>query len=238
MRTLPYRIVNVFCPPNCTLQGNALCVFELDEKIDISTSEMQQLARQLNLSETTFLHPNTGPHRMVRIFTPTTELPFAGHPTLGTSFVAHSIDGECTALQMQAGTIPVSNCQDYWKLSANPAKFRTENVDKVHQLICLAEEYVQGTEFPPTWVNSGIEQLLMQVVSVDRLMQARPNFELINALGDSSGMILVWVKEGDKITSRFFSQEVNQIIEDPGTGSACANLGRLFQSRNHFGVFK
>src|ERR1700733_6607400 len=82
---LPYRIVNVFTSAGDRLSGNPLCVFEDGHELD--TERMQALARQLNLSETTFVLPSERATARVRIFTPAFEMPFAGHPTLGTAHV-------------------------------------------------------------------------------------------------------------------------------------------------------
>ena len=88
---LAYRIVNVFTVGDDPFSGNPLAVFE--DAADVSDEQMQSIARQLNLSETTFV---TGPggdgvDADVRIFTPEYELPFAGHPTLGTAYVVSAL---------------------------------------------------------------------------------------------------------------------------------------------------
>ena len=83
-----YRIVNVFTVDGDRFSGNPLCVFE--DARGLSDHTMQALARQMNLSETTFVLPPTDPAHAdarVRIFTPSFEMPFAGHPTLGTASV-------------------------------------------------------------------------------------------------------------------------------------------------------
>ena len=94
---LAYRIVNVFTVGDDPFSGNPLAVFE--DAADVSDEQMQAIARQLNLSETTFV---TGPggdgvDADVRIFTPEYELPFAGHPTLGTAYVVSSLRSGCRA---------------------------------------------------------------------------------------------------------------------------------------------
>jgi len=83
---LAYRLLNVFTVAGDRLSGNPLCVFE--DGRGLEPAVMQALARQLNLSETTFVLPATRPEATarVRIFTPDFEMPFAGHPTLGTAF--------------------------------------------------------------------------------------------------------------------------------------------------------
>src|SRR3954454_9185386 len=95
-----YRIVNVFTQNRGALTGNPLCVFEDGSGLDDAT--MQALARQFNLSETTFILPSTKATARVRIFTPSYEMPFAGHPTLGTAHVVRSLRdaGDAIALEM------------------------------------------------------------------------------------------------------------------------------------------
>src|SRR6476660_3178411 len=98
-----FRIVNVFTVGDDRFSGNPLCVFE--DARGLSDAQMQALARQMNLSETTFVLPgegaNGGPR--VRIFTPGFEMPFAGHPTLGTASVVAT--GESVTLSMIAGNV-------------------------------------------------------------------------------------------------------------------------------------
>ncbi len=104
MATHPFRIVNVFTRAQGALTGNPLCVFESGS--GLSTEAMQALARQFNLSETTFILPSSRADARVRIFTPTYEMPFAGHPTLGTAQVCRALKlGERCAGTGDAGRI-------------------------------------------------------------------------------------------------------------------------------------
>ena len=89
MATHPFRIVNVFTQAQAPFTGNPLCVFENGG--GLSSDEMQALARQFNLSETTFILPSTRANARVRIFTPAYEMAFAGHPTLGTAHVCRAL---------------------------------------------------------------------------------------------------------------------------------------------------
>ena len=102
-----FRILNVFARETA-LSGNPLAVFEDARGLDDST--MQALALQFNLSETTFILPSTVATARVRIFTPTFEMPFAGHPTLGTAHVVrdHLRCGDALSLEMLAGIVPVN----------------------------------------------------------------------------------------------------------------------------------
>src|SRR5258706_10286671 len=98
-----YRLVNVFTVNGAKLSGNPLAVVEDARGMDDAT--MQALALQFNLSETTFILPSTRATSQVRIFTPTFEMPFAGHPTLGTAHVVRALQGagDTVTLEMRVG---------------------------------------------------------------------------------------------------------------------------------------
>src|SRR6201995_5732459 len=111
-----FRIVNVFAIPGAPLSGNPLCVFE--DGRGLGDAHMQALALQFNLSETTFLFPSERASARVRIFSPSYEMPFAGHPTLGSAHVVRSLRGEgpdaALTLELKAGVIPVRAQADTW----------------------------------------------------------------------------------------------------------------------------
>src|SRR5216110_2234715 len=121
---LRYRTLNVFTAGGARLSGNPLCVVEDGSGLD--AAQMQALARQFNLSETTFILPTKRAAALVRIFTPAYEMPFAGHPTLGTAHVARALRGagDAVTLEMKAGVIPVTAESDHWTLEANPPRHR------------------------------------------------------------------------------------------------------------------
>ncbi|KAJ3294757.1 hypothetical protein HDU79_010492 [Rhizoclosmatium sp. JEL0117] len=236
-KRVPYRLVNVFCPTASRLQGNALCVFE--DGTGLTSDEMQGLALQFNLSETTFLFPPSTKHasKRARIFTPGTELPFAGHPTLGSSFVTSKLDGTCTALETGAGIIPVSNSGDVWSLKANKATFSPLSIPATTfaPLFSLTPEDFTS-QIPYTTVNVGIPQLMLQLTSTEALFRVTPPTTSAMDSLNSDG-ILLFVMNGNSITSRFFFRDTYAVFEDPGTGSACANLGRLLQREGFRGRF-
>src|SRR5262249_31817286 len=101
----PYYVIDVFT--DTPLEGNQLAVFPDGQPF--SDEQMQRIARELNLSETTFLSPpEGGGHARMRIFTPAAELPFAGHPILGTAFfVGESIGGDKVRLETRKGLVPL-----------------------------------------------------------------------------------------------------------------------------------
>src|SRR6516164_11675939 len=124
MPAYAYRIVNVFTQAHAPLSGNPLSVFERAQTLD--AARMQALALQFNLSETTFILPSERATARVRIFTPTFEMPFAGHPTLGSAHVVRDLKGggDAVTLDMKAGIIPVQAAGDVWMLTANEPKHR------------------------------------------------------------------------------------------------------------------
>jgi trans-2,3-dihydro-3-hydroxyanthranilate isomerase len=228
MKTYSYRILNVFAREG-RLTGNPLCVFEDGTGLDEATQ--QALARQFNLSETTFILPSTRATARVRIYTPSYEMPFAGHPTLGTAHVVRDLKkcGESVDLEMKAGVIPVSAEGDRWTLQANAARSRkpSESNAELARVLGLEEADIGES---PLWVSTGREQLLVPVRSVAAVRNARPQGELFSRLKseDGNSMAYVFADSGASVESRFFFPSGAAILEDPATGSACANLGGWF----------
>lgn len=229
MRNLHYRIVNVFAREG-RLTGNPLCVFE--DGRELSGDDMQALARQFNLSETTFILPSSKASAHVRIFTPSYEMPFAGHPTLGTAHVVRSLlenEASDVTLEMKAGIIPVSSQGDRWTLSANKPRWRevAESRRDLAEMLGLDEGDIADR---PLWVNTGKEQLLVPLRSAAAVDRARPRSDAFSRLESEDGqsMAYVFADAGDaqgRVHSRFFFPSGAAILEDPATGSACANLG-------------
>jgi PhzF family phenazine biosynthesis protein len=193
---------------------------------------MQTLARQMNLSESTFILPSKRAAALVRIFTPAYEMPFAGHPTLGTAHVCRALGlgGNQLGLEMRAGIIPVTSNGDHWTLRAQPATSRLVDTQpaEIARLLGLGESDVG---FQPLWMKAGREQLVVPLTSEAAVRRARPRPEMFEKLRsvDGAGQALVFATlGGKKILSRFFFPDNGAILEDPATGSACANLGAWF----------
>jgi PhzF family phenazine biosynthesis protein len=231
MPMLRYRLVNVFA--ESPLAGNPLCVFEDGSALDGAT--MQALALQFNLSETTFILPATAADATahVRIFTPGFEMPFAGHPTLGTAHVVRELKhaGDAVKLEMQAGVIPVTAQGDEWTLKANAPRTHVPHASReefARMLGLDVSDVLDGS----LWVDTGSEQLIMPLASAGAVERCRPNAELLMkySVGNKrNGLAYVWARSNDAtIRARFFFTKYGSVIEDPGTGSACANLGGWF----------
>lgn len=223
-----FRILNVFTVDGNRLSGNPLCVFE--DARGMTDAEMQGFARQMNLSETTFVFPSDTATARVRIFTPGFELPFAGHPTLGTAHVVSALrGGDRVVLEMKAGLVHVTAEGDTWTLRvARPPTTRPVAATRAElaRMVGLPDGAV-GAE--PLWVDAGVEQLVIPIDTAAHVREARPVPELIarHCTGETrkDAMAYVWSRDGGEIVARFFFTQHGAVIEDPATGSACANLG-------------
>jgi PhzF family phenazine biosynthesis protein len=223
-----FRIVNVFTRQKGRLTGNPLCVFEQGAEFDDTT--MQALARQFNLSETTFILPSARAAAKVRIFTPSYEMPFAGHPTLGTAHVCRALGlgGHALELEMQAGVIKVEAGGDRWTLTAPEATCREVDASRADLATALGLEESDIGE-RPLWLKTGREQLVVPLTSPDAVRRAAP--------AGSAAMAAVRSEEGDamayvfapngpgQVLARFFFANGPAMLEDPATGSATAHFG-------------
>jgi PhzF family phenazine biosynthesis protein len=227
---LKFRILNVFTSGGARLSGNPLCVIEDGSGLD--PAQMQAIARQTNLSETTFILPSKRAAALVRIFTPAYEMPFAGHPTLGTAHVCRSmgLGGNQLGLEMRAGIIPVTSDGDHWTLRAATASSRLVDAQP-SEIAKLLDLDASDIGFQPLWVKAGREQLIIPLTSEAAVRRVQPKAELFEKLKstDGAGQAYVFASTGaKKILSRFFFPDGAAILEDPATGSACANLGAWF----------
>jgi trans-2,3-dihydro-3-hydroxyanthranilate isomerase len=237
-----FRIVNVFA--ESTFGGNPLCVFENAAGMDDAL--MQALARQFNLSETTFLFPSEKADALVRIFTPGFEMRFAGHPTLGSAHIVRELSGKGDDLNLEfkAGVVPVSANGNAWTFTAPSSgapAMRAAGVPNalVAKLVGLAESDLAGD---PAWVDTGAEQLLIPVNSVDAVRRAAAATELLeqwpaSVIGRKNAYVFAFDERENntrEIVARyFFTMPGGGMAEDPGTGSACANLGGWLIGTGH-----
>src|SRR5262245_13001206 len=221
-----FRIVNVFTIDGDRFSGNPLCVF--DDARGVSDAQMQALALQMNLSETTFVLPSERGDARVRIFTPGYEIPFAGHPTLGTASVVAG-DRTRVVLDLTAGLVPVTRSGDAWTLrAARPPESRPVDATRAElaQMLGLPDGAVCDE---PLWVSCGLEQLVIPIASSALVRAAQPKAELLARWGTSGTrddpMAYLWAADEPTWTVRFFFVTNGAVREDPATGSACANLG-------------
>jgi PhzF family phenazine biosynthesis protein len=244
MASYTFRLLNVFA--SSTFSGNQLCVFEDARGMDDAT--MLNLAAQFNLSETTFILPSERADARVRIYTPGYEMKFAGHPTIGTSQVVRDLlkTGDALTLEFAAGIVPVTARGDAWTFTAPcPDGVRTARpaLDRA-EIASLAGLQAGDLLDDPIWVDTGADQLLVPLASVDALRRAVPDAARLerwqaNSL-DRKVMYLFAFDEGRTQDGRqavvaryFYAKAGGGVNEDAGTGSACANLGGWLRHRGH-----
>ena len=228
MHELAFRIVNVFTQDRGPLTGNPLCVFESAAALDTAT--MQALARQFNLSETTFVLPSTRATAQVRIFTPNYEMPFAGHPTLGTAHVCRALGrgGDDLTLEMPAGIIPVRATGARWTLQANAPTWRSCEASRatLAKMLGLVESDIGSQAL---WVKAGKEQLVVPLTNERAVRNVRPDATtfagVLSEEGQSTAYVFAELDRPQRLLARFFFPAGSAILEDPATGSATANLG-------------
>ena len=242
---LVYHLLNVFARERGAFTGNPLCVFEDGRHLD--AQQMQALARQFNLSETTFILPSSRATAQVRIFTPGFEMPFAGHPTLGTAHIVRRLAGagrrfeghgkdldpqfNRLTLAMPAGIIPVEARGDLWTLRANAATTVETGVTRAAMARALglsAADLLWRRGAPrPLWVDTGSQQLIVPLANPDAVRRAAPvAAELARVCAGRRQMVHVFAEAGDGVVQcRFLFEDDGALREDPATGSACANLG-------------
>lgn len=232
-------IVDVFAEQKYA--GNQLAVFR--DVAHLSTEQMQTLAREMNFSETTFItsdSPRDGGYD-VRIFTIDSELPFAGHPTLGTAFVIRneilSGNADKVTLNCQVGQIPVTFAPDgvIWMKQKPPTFGETFDAAMAADLISLSVDDVD-TRFPVQVVSTGLAFHIVPIKTREALRRAVPNAARFRELG-------VWevfffcpepYSTDNQLNARmFFGKTI--IGEDPATGSANGCLAGYLVKYHYFG---
>ena len=216
--------------------GNPLAVFPQAQ--DFKEEDLQKVAREMNLSETTFVYPSTSEEADfdVRIFTPTCEIPFAGHPTLGTAYVLRenglvTKDKNPLRLNFKAGIIPVWTEEDKGFMQHPPAKFlqELERSEKIAQALGLGLEHLDG-RFPIQVVSTGFPALLVPVISLDKIKEIAINTQTLHEVLEPLGIDMVYafttqvVHSSFSLHSRAFAPSMG-IPEDPATGSVSGAVG-------------
>ena len=203
---------------------------------------MQGLARQLNLSETTFVTPAVGEETAtVRIFTPSYEMPFAGHPTLGTAAVVGDLAGGRTdvVLSMPAGLIPVHADGAAWTLRANAPTTAPSAPSRPTSRAWSGWAPRRWPTRPSGWTPAPCSCCCP--CARRRTCAPRPPTRCccgeFATRPDQQALVYLWAprEDGDLEARLFFTQD-GAVIEDPATGSACANLGGWFQARGERGI--
>ncbi len=228
---LDYRLLNVFSIEGDPFSGNQLCVFE--SAPTLTDRQMQAWARQFNLSETTFVTAQrlADGEADVRIFTASYEMPFAGHPTLGTAHVVAGLAGDRDEvwLCMPAGRIPVRRVDEGWQLQVNGATARALEVPAHLVGEALGVPACSVVEGGGAFVDAGVEQLLVQLEDAEAVRACVPDARGLGQHLSVPGrppQVYVWAWTGEStVESRFFAGGAGTVEEDAATGSAASNFG-------------
>jgi len=247
---MPYRFYTADVFTNEMFGGNQLAV--LPDARGLSPEQMLAVTREFNYSETAFvLPPEQGHTRRVRIFTPGGEVPFAGHPTVGTAHVLAAageipLTGDETRIVFEEGVGPVPvviHAEDgapaFAQLSV--AKLPETGApapaaDVVAGVLSLAPDDLVGGPYAPEAVSCGLPFLFVPVKSRDAVRRARVRLEAWERAlkGTWSSEVMVFAldaeRPGSDVRARVFVPGLS-VPEDPATGSACAALGGYLAAR-------
>jgi trans-2,3-dihydro-3-hydroxyanthranilate isomerase len=233
-----FRLVDVFA--RRPLEGNQLCV--VPEPLELDEAAMQALAKEIGFSETTFVTSAGGDRYAMRIFTPGNELPFAGHPTLGTAFVLVS-EGRVTSPATQvvrAGEIPVDvdvGASEAW-MTQLPPTFGDPFEDRelaARAIGLTVDELEPGV--PVRTASTGLPFTIVPVRSLEALRRARRDEELVMETMQASGSdgLYLFAVTDEGVTARMFDAG-SGIGEDPATGSAAGALGAYLSEHGLAGM--
>lgn len=236
---MKFYIVDCFAEEK--YQGNELLVLKADR--EVSDEEQQKIAREINFSETTFIlsdkQENGGYD--VRIWTPNVgEMPFAGHPTLGTAHVIrHCYEGgsdETVKLNLKVGQIPVAVTEDGMTMSQNPPEFG-EIIDRqeIAEVFGISADDISD-EYPVQWASTGLEAVIIPLKHRDTLAKVnmdRPAFgQYIKRHPKNYCNHLFFVDMDEGILAARCMME--DFVEDPATGSANGDLAGYLLEHDYF----
>lgn len=219
--------------------GNQLAVFP--EAEGLSSEQMQQIAREFNYSETSFVFPpEHGGTRRVRIFTPSAEIPFAGHPNIGTACVlahygfvedAKYMNFEEAAGDVILSRIPGKGGKALYELQAPEAFAIGAEIspEEAAAALSLSRDEIKTDIHAPVTASAGLPFLFVELGSMKALERAVPDISMLRKMQGKGiiSFIHLYYREGEKIWCRMYAP-LDGVLEDPATGSAnCALAGLL-----------
>lgn len=225
--THPYEILDVFT--DTPLQGNPLAVFTEGESVP--SRLMQAVAREMHLSETVFLLPGDGSYdAQLRIFTPATELPFAGHPTLGAAVVVGERNGlERVTLLTGAGLVPVELRREHGEIVYGEMEQPIPTIAQLHDSgTLLGALGLTDSVVPIEIYVNGPEHVMVGLRSAAEVAALDPDMTVLGALGNLHGFTNATISCFAKVADGHFKTRVFcpgfGVLEDPATGSAAGPL--------------
>ena len=236
---IAFRLVDVFT--DRPLAGNQLCVVP-EAPPELDAELMQSLAREIGFSETTYVSEASGDRYSMRIFTPGIEMPFAGHPTLGTAFVLAS-EGRITTPATQV--VPAGEYAVDVDLAAARARLlqrtyelgpEVKDAERVARSIGLAATDLDP-QLPVRTVSTGNAHLIVALRDDDAVVRAVPNEAVLSPLLEEAGAggIYLFALRSGRVKARMFAPDVG-VTEDPATGSAAGQLGAYLAEEGVDGV--
>jgi len=221
MRMLRYVVADVFT--DTALQGNQLAVFT--DARDLDPLTMQALAKEMAFSETVFVLPPRSDDAdvRIRIFTPVNELPFAGHPTLGTAFVLGGpLQKMILRIETDSGVVPVELQREGaairfgWMDQPIP---KWETFERADELVAMLG--LERSGLPVELYHLGPTHVYVELESAEQVAALVPNFE--GLLGVTDAGVNTFAREGANWKTRMFAAG-DGVPEDPATGSAAGPL--------------
>jgi trans-2,3-dihydro-3-hydroxyanthranilate isomerase len=216
-----YVVCDVFT--DRALAGNQLAVFT--DAREMGEELFQPLAREINFSETVFVLPAEDEgHARIRIFTPASELPFAGHPTLGTAFVlAGPLSLDEIKLETRAGIVPVRLEREGPKIVFGRMEQPLPTFEPYEaEGELLAALGVERSELPVEVYDNGIRHVYVTLASEDAVAALRPELSRLGELPAVVGINCI-AGSGTRWKTRMFAPG-GGVAEDPATGSAAGPL--------------
>ena len=220
MSTFRYVVADVFT--DTPLAGNQLAVFT--DARDIPDELLQPLAKEMAFSETVFVYPTDAEaHVRIRIFTPATEIPFAGHPTLGTAFVlAQPMQLEVIAIETGSGVVPVWLEREGPKIVFGRMHQPIPTIEPFDEAPLLAALGVERSELPVELYDNGMRFVYVALRSEDEVAALDPDTRALNRVPGFGG-VNCFAGSGDRWKNRMFAPGKG-VTEDPATGSAAGPL--------------
>ena len=215
-----YVVCDVFT--DTALTGNQLAVFT--DARDLPEEQLQDLAREMNFSETVFVYPSEAAHAKIRIFTPAAELPFAGHPTLGSAFVlAGPLQLDEIALETGKGVVPVrlerEGARIVFGRMAQPIPTVEPYGDEAALFAALG---IERSELPVELYDNGLANVYVTLPTPDDVAALKPDFGRLVELPTLIHVSCI-AGSGSAWKTRMFAP-ADGVAEDAATGSAAGPL--------------
>jgi len=218
--TFRYVVCDVFT--DTPLAGNQLAVFT--DAREIPDDMMQSLAREMNFSETVFVLPSDDGHARIRIFTPTNEMLFAGHPTLGSAFVlAGPLQLDEIRLETGKGVIPVRLEREGARIIFGRMEQPLPTIEAYAEADTLLEALgVERSELPVEVYDNGMGHVYVTLGSEEEVAALKPDLSRLSDLPPMLGVNTI-AGAGSRWKTRMFAPG-GGVAEDPATGSAAGPL--------------